>query len=76
MLGMPIKASECDSFYEDCKDDLFCVNDASKSFFDLPTCDHDTQCKKFKDIYADGKRRERESAERESPRWIARTDSV
>jgi len=54
MLGMPIKASECDSFYQDCKDDLFCVTDTSKSFFALPTCDHDTQCKKFSEIYANG----------------------
>ena len=55
LLGMPIKASECDSFYEDCKDDLFCVTAESKSFFALPTCDIATQCQKFSDIYADGK---------------------
>ena len=55
LLGMPIKASLCDSFYEDCKDDLFCVTAESKSFFALPTCDIATQCQKFSDIYANGK---------------------
>jgi hypothetical protein len=55
IFGMPIKASECDQFYQDCKDDLFCVSAESKSFFALPTCDHDTQCQTFGDIYANGK---------------------
>ena len=55
MLGMPIKASVCNQFYEDCKDDLFCVEDSSKTFFDLPTCDLATDCKPFKDIYENGK---------------------
>ena len=53
--GMPIKASECNQFYQDCKNDLFCVSAESKSFFALPTCNHDTDCQTFGDIYADGK---------------------
>jgi len=55
MMGMPIKASMSDTFYEDCKDELFCVEDSVKSFFDLPTCNLLTECKKFSAIYSGGK---------------------
>jgi hypothetical protein len=55
IAGMPIKKSECDQFYQDCKDDLFCVSNESKSFFALPTCNHDTQCQTFGSIYTGGK---------------------
>ncbi|GMH34189.1 hypothetical protein BSKO_02023 [Bryopsis sp. KO-2023] len=65
---LPLKASECDQWYDDCKDTLFCtcldkdgcrsdgVSRVPKSFFSLPSlnCTED-QCKTFGDIYDDGK---------------------
>ena len=49
MMGMPIKASFWDSWYEACKDDLFC----GRGYFDMPTCNAETDCSKFSDIYDD-----------------------
>ena len=49
MMGMPIKASFWDSWYEACKDDLFC----GRGYFDMPTCNVETDCSKFSDIYDD-----------------------
>lgn len=65
---LPLKASECDQWYDDCKDTLFCtcLNEGEcnpsgrrttpKSFFSLPAlnCTED-QCRTFGDIYDDGK---------------------
>ena len=53
MRGMPMRASECDAWYADCRADLFCVDGGSRSFFDLPTCDR-AGCRRFGDIYANG----------------------
>ena len=49
-----MKASQCDSWYSACSEDLFCVGE-STHFFDTPgdgMCNQETDCKKFKDIYA------------------------
>jgi hypothetical protein len=53
--GMPIKASECDRFYEDCKNDKICLTPPSKSMWSTQDCDHSTHCVTFGDTYADGK---------------------
>lgn len=52
--GMPIKASYCNDWYEACKEDKFCEG-PTKNFFELPTCNTTTSCKRFGDIYKDGK---------------------
>jgi len=52
--AMPVKASYCNAWYDACKDDMFCEG-PTKNFFELPTCNTTTSCKKFSDIYADGK---------------------
>lgn len=65
IFGAPIRASECDQWYEDCKDTLFCAclteadckyGGVPRSFFSLPnlTCTSET-CKTFGEIYANGK---------------------
>ncbi|CAD7698129.1 unnamed protein product [Ostreobium quekettii] len=61
---MPLKASECDQWYEDCKDVFFCTclteedcrfGGKPRSFFSLPnlTCAGD-ECKPFGQIYKNG----------------------
>ena len=68
MFGMPIKASECNQWYEDCRDDLFCSchGDAPcreswmtpGSLFSFPELECSTEsgeCLKFSELYADGK---------------------
>lgn len=52
--SMPIKASYCNGWFDACKDDMFCEG-KTRAFFDLPTCNTTTSCKKFSDIYKDGK---------------------
>mmetsp|Transcript_7538 Transcript_7538/g.46331 ORF Transcript_7538/g.46331 Transcript_7538/m.46331 type:complete len:291 (+) Transcript_7538:554-1426(+) len=51
MHQAPVKASYCDSFYEACKNDLFCTSD-SRTFFG---CEEGTQCQPIGEIYANGK---------------------
>lgn len=55
MLGMPIKASEADAWYEACKDDMFAATAPYYSFFDVVTVTNATeQCRKFSDYYTGG----------------------
>mmetsp|Transcript_44479 Transcript_44479/g.83059 ORF Transcript_44479/g.83059 Transcript_44479/m.83059 type:complete len:290 (+) Transcript_44479:90-959(+) len=54
IAGMPIKASECDQFFDDCRSDRFCVNGNDKSLFSVSTC-AESECKSFSEIYANGK---------------------
>ena len=55
VMGVPMKASQCDQWYADCKDDLFCAGDETKGYWDMATCDHQKDCKPFKELYSDGK---------------------
>lgn len=58
---MPVKASYCDAWYEACKEDSICAG-PTKSYFEMPDClaknkkeGNTNGCKKFKDVYANGK---------------------
>lgn len=64
---MPLKASECDAWYQDCKDDLFCtcIDEAEcasfnttgtpRSWFTMSDleCTAD-QCRTYGEIFANG----------------------
>eukprot|EP00238_Polyblepharides_amylifera_P012429 CAMPEP_0196578826 /NCGR_PEP_ID=MMETSP1081-20130531/9170_1 /TAXON_ID=36882 /ORGANISM="Pyramimonas amylifera, Strain CCMP720" /LENGTH=327 /DNA_ID=CAMNT_0041898159 /DNA_START=106 /DNA_END=1086 /DNA_ORIENTATION=- len=52
MEGMPMKASQCDSWWAACKNDAFCES-SEKDIFGV--CDTTSQCKPAKNIYDDAK---------------------
>jgi len=68
MFGMPIMASQCDAWFEACKDDLFCACHEGApcaedwmvpgSYFSLPTLEcsvENGECVPFSQLYADGR---------------------
>ncbi|GAB6023042.1 hypothetical protein CHUAL_007134 [Chamberlinius hualienensis] len=57
-FGVPLCASECDAWYNDCKDDLTCVDNWVRKFVWIDgrnTCPLNSTCKPYKEIFRDSK---------------------